>query len=115
MPTAAPAEPAQQPAADQPIVAPVPAAQPGHDAPKPVVPVLDAGTPKPRTVSETPVVPSPSAPTAPIFTPPPSDLKPAAPAPAPAPEPVAGTVGIVTTPVPVPAPQPSNGSLFGGR
>jgi hypothetical protein len=114
MPTAAPAEPAQQPVANQPIVAAAPAAQPGLELPKPLVPVLDEGTPKPRTSPETPVVSSPSAPSAPIFAPPPSDLRPA-PAPAPAPEPVAGTVGIITTPVPVPTPQPSNGSLFGGR
>ena len=114
MPTAAPAEPAQQPVANQPIVAATPAAQPGLELPKPLVPVLDEGTPKPRTSPETPVVASPSAPSAPIFAPPPSDLRPA-PAPAPAPEPVAGTVGIITTPVPVPTPQPSNGSLFGGR
>ena len=116
-PPAAPAEPVQQPVADQPIVAPAPAAQPGREVPKPVVPVLDDGTPKPGINPEAPVASSPSAPTAPIFGPSPSDLKPApAPAPAPVPEPVAGTIGIVTTPVPVPVPtpQPSNGSLFGG-
>ena len=105
------------PVADQPIVAPAaPAAQPGHEAPKPFVPVLDEGTPKPRTSPETPVVSSPSAPTGPIFAPSPSDLKPApAPVPAPASEPVVGTMGTVTTPVPPPTPQPANGSLFGGK
>ena len=61
-PSASPAEP---PAADQPIVALAPAALPGHEAPKPVVPVPDAVTPQPRTGDETPGVPAPTAATQP--------------------------------------------------
>jgi len=57
LPTAAPAEPAQPPpVADQPIVAATPGAQPGVELPKPLVPVFDEGTPKPRTSPEAPVV-----------------------------------------------------------
>ena len=110
--SAAPAEPAQQPGSDQPIVAPAaPAAQPGHEAPKPLVPVLDEGTPKPRTSPETPVVSSPSAPTAPIFAPSPSDLKPA---PTPTPEASVTPVAVVSAPVaPTPAADPGTDSLFG--
>ena len=113
VPSAAPVEPAQQPVADQPIVAPAaPAAQPGHELPKPLVPVLDEGTPKPRTSLETPVVPSPSAPTAPILAPSPSDLRPA---PAPTPEASVTPVAVVSAPVaPTPAADPATDSLFGG-
>jgi hypothetical protein len=117
MPTAAPAEPAQQPAADQPIVSPAPAAQPGHDVPRPVVPVYDEtpvvssppaptqpGHDAPTPVVTVPddVVHSPTVPVAPVIVPSPSDLTPA-------PAPIVGPIGIVTTPVP----HQSSGS-FGG-
>ncbi len=118
MPTAAPAEPAQQPAVDQQIVAPAPAAQPGHDVPKPVVPLHDEtpvvssppapaqpghDAPTPAVTVPDDVVPSPTVSTAPVIVPSPSDLTPA-------PAPIVGPIGIVTTPVP----HQSSGSLFGG-
>jgi RNA polymerase sigma factor (sigma-70 family) len=111
-PSAAPAEPAQQPVSDQPIVAPAaPAAQPGREEPKPVAPALDEGTPTTRTSYATPVA-SPTAPTAPIFAPSPSDLKPA---PAPTPEASVTPVAVVSAPVaPTPAADPVTDSLFGG-
>ena len=118
MPTAAPAEPPQQTAADQPMVSPALAAQPGHDVPKPVVPLHDEtpvvssppaptqpGHDAPTPVVTVPddVVPSPTVPTAPVIVPSPSDLTPA-------PAPIVGPIGIVTTPVP----HQSSGSSFGG-
>ena len=118
MPTAAPAEPAQQPAVDQQIVAPAPAAQPGHDVPKSVVPLHDEtpvvssppapaqpghDAPTPAVTVPDDVVPSPTVSTAPVIVPSPSDLTPA-------PAPIVGPIGIVTTPVP----HQSSGSLFGG-
>ena len=111
-PSAAPAEPAQQPGsrpADRGSCGACCSARPRGA--KALVPVLDEGTPKPRTSPETPVVPSPSAPTAPIFAPSPSDLRPA---PAPTPEASVTPVAVVSAPVaPTPAADPGTDSLFG--